>query len=93
MIANFPAQMTKEKPEPRNIVGRQVAALRNERGMSQSDLATACQLSGWDISRETLAKLESGIRWVADSELLLLAKALKVKVVNLYPPEHRKLIR
>ncbi len=32
----------------------------------------------WDISRETLAKIESQIRWVADSELFKLAEALDI---------------
>lgn len=40
---------------------------------------------GWDLSRETLAKIESQIRWVADFELLCLAAALRVEVEALLP--------
>jgi hypothetical protein len=39
---------------------------------------------GWNISRGTLAKIESQVRGVTDFEVVLLAKALKVKVNDLY---------
>lgn len=44
--------------------------------MSQNDLATACQVAGWDISRGTLAKIEAGLRCVSDVEVVLLAKVI-----------------
>ncbi len=40
---------------------------------------------GWDLSRETLAKIETQIRWVADCELLCLAHSLRVPVETLLP--------
>jgi predicted house-cleaning NTP pyrophosphatase (Maf/HAM1 superfamily) len=46
--------------------------------MTQPLLVAKLNLLGWDISRETLAKVESQFRWVADSELVLLADALAV---------------
>ena len=70
---------------PRNIVGPQVMKLRDGRSLSQNDLAIACQLAGWDVSRGVIARIESGVRWVADWELIELAKALKVSVPELYP--------
>ena len=45
---------------------------------------------GWGISRETLAKIESQIRWVADAELLCLAESLKVPLENLLPKRPAK---
>jgi len=60
----------------RNIVGPIVRELREKQGLSQAQLAAKINVHGWDISRETLAKIESQIRWVADFELLELAKAL-----------------
>jgi transcriptional regulator with XRE-family HTH domain len=62
-----------------------VRKLRNAADMSQAQLAAQCQILGWEISRETLAKIESQIRWVADFELLCLATALNVKVAVLLP--------
>lgn len=48
-------------------------------------LATKCQLAGWDISRDIIARIELRIRWVADFELVLLAQVLDVPVVSLLP--------
>jgi transcriptional regulator with XRE-family HTH domain len=55
--------------------------------LSQSDLAARCGVLGWDLSRETLAKIESQIRWVADFELVCLAAALRVDVKELLPSQ------
>lgn len=74
---------------PRNIVGRQVMLIRNERGWSQEKLASVCQLRGWDISRGVVARIEGGVRWVADFEVLKLASALRVSVPDLYPKRNR----
>ena len=75
---------------PRNIVGPQVMKIRDSKRMSQADLATACQLAGWDVSPGVVARIEGGIRWVADWEILELAKVLKVPVPELYPEKSRK---
>lgn len=73
------------KTQPRNIVGPKVRQLRNEARLSQADLAARCGVLGWDLSRETMAKIESQIRWVADFELVCLAAALRVDVNALLP--------
>ncbi len=78
---------------PRNIVGSQVMLLRNERGWSQEKLALVCQLRGWDVSRGVVARIEGGVRWVADFELLELAGALSVPVPDLYPKYNRAAFR
>lgn len=70
---------------PTNITGRQIARLRTEKGLSQDQLAVKCQRMGWDVSRNIVAKIESGIRCVSDQEILLLAKALMVSVAELFP--------
>ena len=69
-----------------NIVGPQVRRLRNERGWTQSRLATFLQVAGWDISRVGLAKIEAQLVWVGDHQLLRLAAVLKVELKDLYPP-------
>lgn len=74
---------------PKNIVGPQVMQLRNERDWSQEKFASVCQLRGWDISRGVVARIEGGVRWVADFELLELASALEVPVPELYPKRNR----
>ena len=70
---------------PTNITGRQIAKLRNEKGYSQDQLAVKCQRMGWDVSRNIVAKIESGIRCVSDQEILLLSQALGVSVSDLFP--------
>jgi transcriptional regulator with XRE-family HTH domain len=70
---------------PRNLVGPQIRELRSAMKITQPMLVARCQLVGWDISRETIAKIESQIRWVSDFELLGFAKALNVSVGDLWP--------
>ena len=53
-------------------------------------LVAKLNVLGWDISRETLAKIETQIRWVADFELVCLAKALNVSPLVLLGPATRK---
>ena len=72
----------------RNIVGPQVKKLREQSGLTQPMLVARLQLLGWEISRETLAKIESQIRWVADCELVCLGKSLKVPIESLLPGKH-----
>ena len=40
---------------------------------TQTQLATKLNLAGWDLSRDTLAKIEAQIRCVSDFELPILA--------------------
>ncbi len=71
--------------KPRNFVGPTVRRLRSNLGITQAMLAARCQRLGWELSRESLAKIESQIRWVADFELLHLARVFEVDVSELFP--------
>ncbi|MGC3991638.1 MAG: helix-turn-helix transcriptional regulator [Chthoniobacteraceae bacterium] len=71
--------------KPINLIGKKIRELREERGLSQSDLAARCGASGWDISRGTLSKIEAQVRRVTDSDLVSLANALRVPLEELYP--------
>ncbi len=68
-----------------NVVGPQVKRIRQSKDMTQAQLVARCNLLGWDISRGTLAKIESRVRRVTDEETTRLARALKVGVEKLYP--------
>jgi len=70
---------------PLNLIGPQVRLFRNQKGWTQETLAAKLQVEGWDVSRESLAKLESQFRRVPDCELLFLAKVLDVTVMALFP--------
>jgi transcriptional regulator with XRE-family HTH domain len=70
-------------------VGPQIRKLRYQQGLTQPMLAARCSRFGWDLSRETLAKIETQLRWVADFELLCLARALRVDPGELWPSKDR----
>ena len=71
--------------QPKNIVGPQVRRLRVEAKLSQAALAAACQRVGWDIDRNTVAKVEGQMRWVGDFELLKIAKVFECRLADLFP--------
>ena len=71
--------------DQKNVCGPQIARFRYEQGLSQSDLATKCQLIGWDVSRDIIARIEGRVRWVGDFELAALSKALDVGIPDLFP--------
>ena len=52
-------------------------------------MAAHCQRLGWDLSRDTLAKIELQTRWVSDFETVFLAQALSVPVQSLLPDQRR----
>ena len=69
-----------------NMIGPTLRSLREAEGLTQAELAARLQLSGWDISRETLAKVESQVRCVTDRELVRFAEALEVEPNELLRP-------
>jgi len=75
----------------KNAIGPQLAKHRSDLELSQAEFAGLCQREGWDVSRETLAKIESGIRCVTDLELLEIACALKIPVPALFSSSERHL--
>ena len=68
------------------MIGPALRSLREAEGLTQAELAARLQLSGWDISRETLAKVESQVRCVTDRELVRFAEALEVDPSVLLKP-------
>ena len=77
-----PSTMTKDD---RNAVGDKIRRLRYKLKLSQPELARKCQLIGWNIGRDTIAKIEDRRRWVGDFELVGLAIVLRVKPEVLLP--------
>ena len=67
-----------------NIIGSNVRFYREQQGLTQEELAARCNIQRWDISRSTLAKIESGVRKVSDVEALKLAHVLNIKVDELF---------
>ena len=67
-----------------NIIGDNVKKIRKQRGWTQDQLTAKCNLVGFNISRGTLAKIESKVRRVVDSEVQLLAMALRITIDELF---------
>ena len=70
--------MARTKLRKKNLTGDVLRKVREEAGLTQDDVARRCQLTGWDISRDTITKIELNRRLVADYEIHLLAAALSV---------------
>lgn len=80
------------QPPQQNVVGPQVAAVRASLGLSQDALSARCARLGWAVSENGITKIETRVRCVTDHELFVLARALRVKLVDLVPvTERRKL--
>lgn len=74
---------------PQNVVGPKVRKFRYEKGWSQDQFAARCQRYGLDISRGTVAKIESQVRCVSDAELFRLARTLGVSASELDPSSRK----
>ena len=64
----------------KNICGERVHEARRKLKLSQEQLAARLQVSGVNIERDSISRIEIGTRFVADYELAALAHALEVSV-------------
>jgi len=66
-----------------NICGTNVASLRKGMKISQRELADRLQISGLDVDKNAIQRIEAGKRFVTDIELCVLAKVLNVSFEEL----------
>lgn len=71
-----------------NIIGTNLRTIRLARSLTQEQLAANLQLKGCSFSRNTVAKIEAGIRQVTDVEIKLLAQVLEVSISQLFGEEN-----
>ena len=64
----------------KNVCGEKVREARKQKKMTQEDLAAKLQVAGVLVERNSICKLETGERFVADYELAALAKILDVSM-------------
>ena len=57
-------------------VGNNIRRIRESKGMTQDTLAAKLQLSGCDITRSAVAKIEVGQRHLYPDEIILIRKIL-----------------
>ena len=68
----------------KNLCGMRVREARKRIGLSQTDLAAQLQIEGIIIERDSVSRIEAGTRFVADYELKVLSKILKVDIAKIY---------
>ncbi len=71
----------------KNICGARVREARKQIKLTQDELAAKLQVSGVEIERNSISRIESGTRFVADYELLALSKILNVSLAYLLGAE------
>ncbi len=67
----------------KNVSGKRIKEIRQQRGLTQSDLAVQLQVNGIIIERDSISRIEIGTRFVADYELMIIAQILNVPVDSL----------
>jgi len=69
----------------RNVVGAEIRRRRKQLRWSQSRLAKYLHDAGLSLSRSSLAKIECGMVWVGDFEILYFARVLGSRVQDFFP--------
>ena len=82
-----------EQTKTLNIIGPKLRELREKHGFTQDQVAAKCQVLGFDLTRGTLAKIESRVRAVSDHEIPFLAEALECSIDALFPKKLQPLPR
>ena len=67
-----------------NICGVQIAKFRKEMKISQRILADRLQLSGLDVDKNAIQRMESGQRFITDIELVHLSVVLNKTLEELF---------
>tara|TARA_R110000851_G_scaffold333491_1_gene514061 strand:- start:79 stop:294 length:216 start_codon:yes stop_codon:yes gene_type:complete len=67
-----------------NIVGKNIKRIRESKPWTQEVLVAKCQVKQWEITRSTLAKVESNVRRVTDIEVKRFAQILEVSIDELF---------
>lgn len=66
-----------------NICGKKISELRKVLNISQKVLADRLQLSGLDVDKNAIQRIECGKRFVTDIELVAFSKVFDVGVDEL----------
>ena len=66
-----------------NVCGKKIAYLRKNLKISQRILADKLQLSGLDVDKNAIQRIECGKRFVTDIELIAFSKVFNISVEEL----------
>ena len=70
--------------EIEKVVGNNIRLLRESRDMTQEQLAAKLQVSGCDITRSAVAKIEVGQRHLYPDEIILIKEILSVSYDDIF---------
>ena len=65
-------------------IGRNIKLLRERADLTQEELAAKLQISGCDITRSSVAKIEVGQRHLYPDEIVLLKDILRVRYEEIF---------
>ena len=65
-------------------IGFRIRKYRTDKKLTQDDLARMLQLHGCDLTRSTLAKIESGTRHIYPDEIRAIKEVLKLSYEQLF---------
>ena len=65
-------------------IGQNIRFLRENKGMTQETLSVKLQLSGCDITRSAVAKIEVGQRHLYPDEIILIKEILQVDFDDIF---------
>ena len=68
----------------KNIISENLKTLREQKGLSQSNLAAKLQTMNVNIDQQMISKIEKNQRQVTDYELAFIAKCLSVTPNDLF---------
>jgi transcriptional regulator with XRE-family HTH domain len=72
-----------------NVIGRNVARFRYQKGWSQDLLVTKMQLLGIYITRDILANIENLRTSATDKQIVIFTEVFGVPVADLFPPKRK----
>lgn len=72
-----------------NVIGRNVAKFRYQRGWTQDELVAKIQLLEFYMTRDILANIETLRSSVTDKQIVVLSEVFNVPVGDLFPPNRK----
>lgn len=64
----------------KNICGDRIREARVKSRLTQAEFAAQLQIAGINIERDSISRIEIGTRFIADFELMIIAKVLNVSL-------------
>lgn len=62
----------------KNLIANKLIVLRKQHGLSQRDLAEKLRLTGYDIDKNVICRIETNHRYVFDIELKAFAEVFNI---------------